>query len=275
MFVAKADELKGITAIDEYFLPAPRQRGGARGSGTRPNSVGAGGSGRGQATSSVAHTSSPTVAAPTPNESSGDLLTAIVDAAGSVVDSAAQVMTGAVSSGLSLLADAYASDEEGEKQTVIDVEAESKAAELQRKKELQTKWTGKVWNAEAHQFEDVRLPESLVHGIESIWHRKASMPKVSSRMRGRQIETKKRRMKWKRMSLQGRITGRMRIRTKVTSPPAAWCVCLPCSLARILIQILWGVTTKRTRMWVGRLPEVTRLRRAGPVNDFVDNDPLK
>ena len=34
VFVAKADELKGITAIDEYFLPAPRQRGGARGSGT-------------------------------------------------------------------------------------------------------------------------------------------------------------------------------------------------------------------------------------------------
>ena len=31
----------------------------------------------------------------------------------------------------------------------------------------------------------------------------------------------------------------------------------------------------RTRMWVGRLPEMTRLRRAGPVNDFVDNDPLK
>ena len=104
MFVPKADELKGITAIEEIFLPAPRQRGGARGSGTRPNSVGAGGSGRGQATSSVAHTSSPTVAAPTPNESAGDLLTAVVDAAGSVVDSAAQLMIGAVSSGLSLLA---------------------------------------------------------------------------------------------------------------------------------------------------------------------------
>jgi hypothetical protein len=65
------------------------------------------------------------VAAPTPNESAGDLLTAVVDAAGSVVDSAAQVMTGAVSSGLSLLADMYASDEEGEKQTVIHVDAES------------------------------------------------------------------------------------------------------------------------------------------------------
>ena len=78
VFVAKPDELKGITAIDEYFLQAPRQRGGARGSGTRPNSVGAGGSGRGQATSSVAHTSSPTVAAPTRNESAGDLLTAQV-----------------------------------------------------------------------------------------------------------------------------------------------------------------------------------------------------
>ena len=66
VFVAKIDELKGITVIDEYFWPAPRQRGGARGSGTRPNSIGAGGSGRGQAvtqaTSSVAHTSSPTVA---------------------------------------------------------------------------------------------------------------------------------------------------------------------------------------------------------------------
>ena len=132
MFVAKADELKGITAIDEYFLPAPRQRGGARGSGTRPNSVGAGGSGRGQATSSVAHTSSPTVAAPTPNESAGDLLTAVVDAAGSVVDSAAQVMTGAVSRGLSLLADMYASDEEGEKQTVIDVDAESASESASR-----------------------------------------------------------------------------------------------------------------------------------------------
>ena len=272
MFVAKPDELKGITVIDEYFLQAPRQRGGARGSGTRPNSVGGGGSGRGQATSSAAHTSAPTVAAPTRNESAGDLLTAIVDVAGSVVDSAAQVMTGAVSSGLSLLADAYASDEEGEKQTVIDVEAESKAAELQRKKELQTKWTGKVWNGEAHQFE-TKIPRRGM--MLTRWHRKASMPKVSSRMRGRQIETKKRRMKWKRMSLQGRITGRMRIRTMVTSPPAAWCVCLPCSLARILIQILWGVTTKRTRMWVGRLPEVTRLRRAGPVNGFVDKDPLK
>ena len=177
MFVAKADELKGITAIDEYFVRAPQQPGGARGSGTRPNSVGAGGSGRGQATSSAAHTSAPTVAAPTRNESAGDLLTAIVDVAGSVVDSAAQVMTGAVSSGLSLLADAYASDEEGEKQTVIDVEAESKAAELQRKKELQTKWTGKVWNGEAHQFEDVGLPESLVHGIESIINEKTSKRK--------------------------------------------------------------------------------------------------
>ena len=168
MFVAKADELKGIRAIDECFVRAPQQPGGARGSGTRPHPVGAGGSGQGQATSSVAHTSSPTVAAPTPNESAGDLLTAIVDAAGSVVDSAAQVMTGAVSRGLSLLADMYASDEEGEKQTVIDVDAESKAAELHRKKELQTKWTGKVWNGETLQFEDVGLPESLVHGVESV-----------------------------------------------------------------------------------------------------------
>ena len=125
MCVAKAEELRSITATDECFLPAPRQADGAQGSGTRPNPVGAGGSGRGQATSSVAHTSSQTVAAPTPNESAGDLLTAVVDAAGSVVDSAAQVMTGAVSSGLSLLADMYASDEEGEKQTVIDVDAES------------------------------------------------------------------------------------------------------------------------------------------------------
>ena len=132
MFVAKPDELKGITVIDEYFLQAPRQRGGARGSGTRPNSVGGGGSGRGQATSSAAHTSAPTVAAPTRNESAGDLLTAIVDVAGSVVDSAAQVMTGAVSSGLSLLADMYASDEEGEKQTVIDVDAESASESASR-----------------------------------------------------------------------------------------------------------------------------------------------
>ena len=97
VFVAKIDELKGITVIDEYFWPAPRQRGGARGSGTRPHPVGAGGSGQGQATSSVAHTSSPTVAGPTPNKSSGDLLTAIADTAGSVVDSATQVMTGVVS----------------------------------------------------------------------------------------------------------------------------------------------------------------------------------
>jgi hypothetical protein len=105
------------------------------------------------------------------------------------------------------------------------------------------------------------------------------MPKVSSRMRERKIEIKKRRMKWRRMSRQRRFTGRMRTRTKVMSPPAAGCVCLPCSLARILIQILWGGTTKRTRMllqmWVGRLPELTRLRRKGPVNDFVDNDLLK
>ena len=90
MFVAKADELKGIGAIEKFFVRAPQQQGGARGSGTRPNPVGAGGSGRGQATSSVAHTSSQTVAAPTPNESAGDLLTAVVDAAGTVVDSAAQ-----------------------------------------------------------------------------------------------------------------------------------------------------------------------------------------
>ena len=72
------------------------------------------------------------VAAPTSNESAGDLLTAIVDVAGSVVDSAAQVMTGAVSSGLSLLADMYASDEEGEKQTVIDVDAESASESASR-----------------------------------------------------------------------------------------------------------------------------------------------
>ena len=71
-----------------------RQADGAQGSGTRPNPVAAGGPRRGQATSSVVH-------------------------------SAAQVMTGLVSSGLSLLADMYASDEEGEKQTVIDVDAES------------------------------------------------------------------------------------------------------------------------------------------------------
>ena len=252
MFVAKADELKGIRAIDECFVRAPQQPGGARGSGIRLHAVGAGGSGRGQAS---------------------DLLTAIVDTAGSVVDSATQIMTGVVSSGLSLLADMYASDEDGEKQTVIDVDAESAAAELQRMKELKRKWTGKVWNGQVQQYEDVVLPEPLVHGIESVVKEKSAA--VCSRIRERKIETKKRRMKWRRRSLQGRITGRMRIRTKVTSPPAAWCVCLPCSLARILIQILWGGTTKRTRMWVGRLPEMTRLRRAGPVNDFVDNDPLK
>ena len=50
VFVAKADELKGIMAVDEYFVRAPQQPGGARGSGTRSNPVGAGGSGRGQAT---------------------------------------------------------------------------------------------------------------------------------------------------------------------------------------------------------------------------------
>ena len=32
---------------------------------------------------------------------------------------------------------------------------------------------------------------------------------------------------------------------------------LPCSPARILIEILWGGATTRTRMWVGRLPEMT------------------
>ena len=50
MFVAKADELKGITAIDEYFVRAQQQPGGAQGSGTRPHPVGAGGSDRGYGT---------------------------------------------------------------------------------------------------------------------------------------------------------------------------------------------------------------------------------
>ena len=61
-----------------------RQADGAQGSGTRPNPVAAGGPRRGQATSSVVH-------------------------------SAAQVMTGLVSSGLSLLADTYAPGHHSEK----------------------------------------------------------------------------------------------------------------------------------------------------------------
>ena len=104
----------------------------------------------------------------TPNADPGDVLSAVVHAAGETVRSAAQMVT----DGLSQLVSHYGSgsDDEGQNSPTdehpIDVDAASATVETERMQALRDKWTASVFDKRKEMR--IVLSDALIHRVEAM-----------------------------------------------------------------------------------------------------------
>ena len=163
-YVATPADRKGTRSITEYFV----RRGplSPRSDGSVFTASEGGTSSRAPSRQGDAPQTSSTSTS-TLNADQGDVLSAVVRAAGEAVHSAAQMLTG----GLSHLLSHYGSgsDDEGQNgqttEHVIDVDAASASVEAERMQALRDKWTASVFinNKETTLFTQASCTSSIMH----------------------------------------------------------------------------------------------------------------